>query len=132
MPKGINSADVIDEEHQDEKYRINLSFDGKRSSYVIHASRGAMLLSRAYFAPLEDDIQYEIYERYDSNDNIYFAIKAGLEVVALIYPSSVFTTYSVSDELKTIADDIAAATSIENDRQNNQSFFERKNDDDED
>ena len=131
LPDGIRSKNAVTDEYQDDIYSVSLNFSGSEILRIIHTSRGAMLLPKRYFSPLDKDVTHYIYERYDNEDNLYFVVKAGFEIVAVLRPEGVFTTYSNADCLKEIALDMAAATEIANEKRNNASLFDKKQEDNE-
>ena len=60
-------------------------------------TRGIMFLDRKYLVPLENTAgrMPEIYERTAENGQLYFAVKSGLILAAVVLPCDIISTYFV-------------------------------------
>lgn len=106
VPEGYDFSDSTADENLVERINgIGIQYNGK-SLIPFKTSEGIAYLDRAHFAPLADldgDMVY-IYERRSEDGTLYFAVKFGLEVVAVIMPCDSIVGKSMADDLKTIAE----------------------------
>ena len=56
-------------------------------------SQGIKFMDKRYMAAVEDEgeTNLEVYERFTKEGFMYFAVKVGLQLVAIIFPISVVT-----------------------------------------
>ncbi len=82
--------------------RSSVEIDGGQGGLIAcQTSQGIMFLDRQYLAPISDVPwnQIEIFERQTESGKIYFAVKSGLLLLALVMPYDAINEEFV-DELK--------------------------------
>ncbi len=106
VPEGYNFCDAAENENMVERVNgIGIQYNGK-SLLPFKTSEGIAYLDRAHFAPLADldgDMVY-IFERRSEDGTLFFVVKFGFEVVAVIMPCDSIVDKSLADELKTVAE----------------------------
>lgn len=106
VPEGYDFSDAAENENQVERVNcIGIQYNGK-SLIPFKTSEGIAYLDRAHFAPLADldgDMVY-IYERRSKSGTLFFVVKFGLSVVAVIMPCDSIIDKFLADELKTVAE----------------------------
>ena len=83
---------------------IGIQWNGK-TLIPFKASEGIAYLDKAHFAPLADldeDMLF-VFERRSEDGILYFAVKLGLEVVAVLMPNNSINK-EFAEELKAIAE----------------------------
>ena len=86
-PAKIDVRDVIDDERLIEPMDIDVAIRGKRYK-PYRTSSGVSFIERKYLEPfIADGDDFELYERTDTENKQYFAVKIGMYLLALIYPS---------------------------------------------
>ena len=87
-PEGYNISDCDEDEVLCEPFSISIASCGKQYR-AYKTSEGVAFVDEKYFAPFEGDCDYfEIYERRRTDGQIYFAVKIGLYLKAIILPTS--------------------------------------------
>ena len=106
VPEGYDFGDATESENQVEQINgIGIQYNGK-SLIPFKTSEGIAYLDKAHFAPLADldgDMIY-VFERRSKNGALYFAVKFGFVVVAVIMPCDSIVDKSLADDLKTVAE----------------------------
>ena len=89
VPKTLNFDDACRYEIPAQPMTVNILIKGKGSLQPLLFERGLVLVEKVYLEPLtdtqEEDISYWI--RYIDNENFYVAVKVGLLLCAVIYPT---------------------------------------------
>ena len=96
MPRGINFSDVDEGEHIIEPIDMALIYGGTQVQPYM-TSQGIKFMDRRYMGPIEDegDTHREVYERFTESGVMYFAVKIGLRLVAVIFPIPVVSKHFV-------------------------------------
>lgn len=110
-PAHLDTRDVCDDE-QEVFAAKSLAIEVNRQRYIPYATKlGVRFLSDAYLRPLLDVKNgLQMYERYTTEGNMYFAAKSGLELKAIILPSQIVTEDLV-DQLSVLAQQCKTALS---------------------
>ena len=100
LPKNICFDDVCESEVVAERGPMWLSHAGT-GNIPFKTSQGVVFIESKYLLPLSDVSapMLELYERTTENGNIYFAVKTGLILLAVITPFDVVTAEFV-DKLR--------------------------------
>lgn len=85
IPPGFCFDDVADNESLCEQGPLVLG-DGKNGVIPYKTSQGIQFINRKYMEPLEDSGDIAVYERMSPGGTLYFAVKRGMLLVALIMP----------------------------------------------
>ncbi len=105
IPKGFDFSDATENENMVERINgIGIQWNG-RTLIPFKASEGIAYLDKAHFAPLADldeDMLF-VFERRSKDGILYFAVKLGLEVVAVLMPNNSINK-EFAEELKAIAE----------------------------
>lgn len=106
VPEGYDFSDAAENENLVERVSgIGIQYNGK-SLIPFITSEGIAYLDRAHFAPLTD-LDWDmvnIYERRSKNGTLFFVVKFGFTVVAVIMPCDSIIDKSLADELKAVAE----------------------------
>lgn len=109
LPHGYDGSDSVVNEFELQTYNIKLQFEfGKDVYLVLHTSIGGLTLNKKYLEPI--DIASSICERRTADGEIYFVVKQGMEIAAIITPTGFYNTYSVSDTLKQMSEEFRCTT----------------------
>lgn len=93
LPTGICCDDYMQGEAQCEQGTMLIEVGG-RNIIPFKTSQGVLFIDEKYLAPLEDTRDYiEVYERTGEGGRIYFAVKSGFLLLAIVLP------YDAIDEL---------------------------------
>lgn len=95
----INFDDTCECENRLEPLITSVNWLGETYKMYI-TSKGVAFLKESLLAPINDEGDLEIYERFNGR-NIYFAVKRGLLIVGLIMP--VYLNEKFNDELQQIS-----------------------------
>ena len=105
VPEGYDFSDATESENQVERINgIGIQYNGK-SLIPFKTSEGIAYLDKAHFAPLADldeDMLF-VFERRSEDGILYFVVKLGLEVVAVLMPNNSINK-EFAEELKAIAE----------------------------
>ena len=96
----LDFNDVCSDEILCEQNPIRIAING--TTYIqLLTENGCELLDSKYFAPLSDanEDMVQIYQRINDKGDIYFAVKDGMFLIALIQPTVVIDVKTL-DELK--------------------------------
>lgn len=85
LPSTLNFRDDDDRERMLPEMDIGIVFRN-RKMLPARTSRGLWFMNPKYLEPLNDLDGFEIYERKGKDGNIYFAIKTGFMLQAIIMP----------------------------------------------
>lgn len=92
LPKTMCFADTVSDEYAVHRSPLSLIHGGKCVT-PYETTAGVEFIDNAYFRPVSDmppDMFY-IFERHMINGQMYFAVKCGLFLVAVILPCTVIT-----------------------------------------
>ena len=92
LPGGISFADVEEGETVCEPLEITLNYmDTQVKPYM--TSQGIKFMNQQYLEPVRDESKthLEVYERHTETGTMYFAVKAGMELVAVVFPIAVIS-----------------------------------------
>lgn len=92
LPKTMCFADTVSDEYAVHRSPLSLIHGGKCVT-PYETTSGVEFIDNAYFRPVSDmppDMFY-IFERHMINGQMYFAVKCGLFLVAVILPCAVIT-----------------------------------------
>lgn len=118
IPGSLNFADSIADEKQVDYMDFTINYGGKKLLPIL-TSAGMQFIELKYFSPLKDVDMRElfIYERHQSADApMYFAVKLGLEVVAIIFPANIITE-EFADKLALLAEQTQTAVCVNKERE---------------
>lgn len=92
IPGSINFADVDEGEHVCDPLNMTLVY-ANRQVQPYMTSQGIKFMDKRYMAAVEDEgeTNLEVYERFTKEGFMYFAVKVGLQLVAIIFPIDVVT-----------------------------------------
>lgn len=98
LPTVFNYADVVKEEKQLKKSKIELVYHGKHL-IGFETSEGISFVEKRYFTPFADldDSYMMVFERYTDTGMMYFVVKNGMNIVGIILPKKVITKEFVED-----------------------------------
>ena len=109
MPKELNADDIADDE-QEVQELFPQFYVGGSLMMPVSTSEGLKFINRGYLAPIEDEESYQIYERHNKR-GIYFVIKAGMFVKAIVTESDIISEKFV-ESIADIHSQIATAYAI--------------------
>ena len=102
LPTLLCYDDIDDGENVLDPIKMALIHEG---AYVqpYMTSQGIKFMNQTYLAPVEDegDMFMEVYERFTTRGNMYFAVKTGMQLLAIIMPIAVVSE-SFVDTLREI------------------------------
>lgn len=88
FPKKYDTSDVDMEEKLASQYYCTINFsDGEYTP--IFSTKGIRFIKTSYFEPFKSE-EYDIFERTTDENEIYFVIKVGMFVSAIIVPTDDF------------------------------------------
>lgn len=102
LPLAYSFKDAIDEENEIQRGSISL-YDGKRKIIPFETSQGVAFIDEKYLSPLSDN-DYDVisvWERETPNGELYFAVKCGFILSAIIMPVKVINA-DFMDKLKSL------------------------------
>ena len=106
VPKGYDFSDASAAENMVDRIKgIGIQYNGK-SLIPFKIGEGIAYIDRAHFAPLADldgDMVY-IFERHAEDGTLFFVVKFGFTVVAVIMPCDSIIDKALADDLKTVAE----------------------------
>lgn len=106
VPKGYDFSDASADENMVDRIKgIGIQYNGK-SLIPFKIGEGIAYIDRAHFAPLADldsDLVY-IFERHAEDGTLFFVVKFGFTVVAVIMPCDSIIDKYLAGELKTVAE----------------------------
>ena len=90
-PAGVNFCDMDEHEQVVMPEKVALVYGGA-TLLPVHTSRGLRFYRDEYLGPLADEREsLEMYERIDADGRVYFALKAGMLIRAIVLPVQVVT-----------------------------------------
>ena len=100
LPSGISFDDVDERENLCEDTGIRLGASG---DLMLVTTQGIKFLPLSYLTPLSDVQNLDIYERPGGANGIYFAVKSGFMLLAVILPSSIPLTVTDAEMIEEAA-----------------------------
>ena len=100
LPNGISFEDVDDLENLCEDTDVRLGASG---DLMLVTTQGIKFFPIACLAPLSDTQNIEIYERPGGSDGIYFVVKSGFMLLAVVLPASTQLTPSDARKIENAA-----------------------------
>lgn len=85
FPAGYDSSDMADGERPVSRVPLGIRYGGVNLAPFI-VSDGIAWMDTVYLSPFGRDEKLEVYERRTDAGGLYFAVKIGFEVVAIILP----------------------------------------------
>lgn len=87
-PSNISVADVVPEETRCEPISIGIAIRSKRYT-AYRASQGIAFIDEKYLEPFfSDSDNFDVYERISESGAIYFAVKIGMFLKAIVFPTA--------------------------------------------
>jgi hypothetical protein len=96
VPHNLCFDDVDESESLCDEYPLVFG-EGKDGVIPYRTSQGIQFIAKKYMAPLEDCDRVEVYERISKGGRMYFAVKRGYSLVALIMPYDIISEPFVKD-----------------------------------
>lgn len=92
LPVGLNTGDIDGAETVIEPLKMTLIHSGQMVQPYM-TSRGIKFMDMKYMEPIQDEgnSYINVYERFTENGELYFAVKSGMLLVAVIMPISVIS-----------------------------------------
>lgn len=85
VPKGYDLADLPGEERRAERMPLWIRYAGVSAvPYIV--STGVAWMDSAYLTPFGTEERLEVWERRTEDGRLYFAVKIGLELSAVVMP----------------------------------------------
>lgn len=100
LPHGISFDDVDDSENLCEDTGVRLGASG---NLMLVTTQGIKFFPLEYLAPLSDTHDLEIYERPIGADEIYFVVKSGFMIIAVVFPASTQLTLPDAERIESAA-----------------------------
>lgn len=92
MPAGLNTGDIDGAETVVEPLQMTLIHSGQMVQPYM-TSRGIKFMDMKYMEPIQDEgnSYVNVYERFTESGELYFVVKSGMLLVAVIMPISVIS-----------------------------------------
>ena len=100
LPAGISFDDVDDRENLCEDTGVRLGASG---DLMLVTTQGIKFFPVTCLAPLQDVHSLEIYERPGGSNGIYFVVKSGFMLLAVVLPASTQLTPTDAEKIETAA-----------------------------
>ena len=111
FPETLSNADCTKDEQMCEVYDLVVSFNGGTTYILVSTSEGIRFMNAKYITPfIKED--WEIYERHMPSGQMYFVIKIGLVLHAIVLAQKDHITEADAELFDSLSDEITNALSI--------------------